>query len=403
MAKGTWKELTDLLGLSVSATPDEVKKAYRSFAKTDHPDRNANSNRKEEFARVSTLIGFMNKGQLSPDFQPEELIEEEDPFADLMAQKEKSRAEAKPIYEPTDGKDITIERTIDATLANNGGKLIIPITGAALLASNLVREKKIEVDIKPKSWGRHQVVLKGKGRPGLFGGKSGNLIISIKSQPLKEPVSPTRVPKPDQTNNRNTNKNTPKVSTPTFGEHTKIRPAVLPKPEYPPKPFPTTSINTNVTDEKIYPSAVIAGNIVSKGISNGNRLRNISIFLIISIWLFNYVSNNVDKQNSWDASFAICDATNSMHATIFFDKYYGYESPYKAAIYYKYFKEDFDAQDMVSEIANQYPRIQHAQYAKIKSISEKLYFAISRNDTSIISAMNQMQKECGARDFPWNE
>ena len=48
MAMETWKELTDLLGLPKTATQDEVKKAYRSFAKTDHPDRNPNSDKKEE-------------------------------------------------------------------------------------------------------------------------------------------------------------------------------------------------------------------------------------------------------------------------------------------------------------------------------------------------------------------
>ena len=125
MAKETWRELTDLLGLSETATQDEVKKAYRSFAKTDHPDRNPNSDKKEEFARVSTLIGFMNKGQLSADSQPEVSIEEEDPFADVKAQKEKIKNVANPIYEPINGKHITIERTINGELAEKGGKLVI--------------------------------------------------------------------------------------------------------------------------------------------------------------------------------------------------------------------------------------------------------------------------------------
>ena len=108
-------------------------------------------------------------------------------------------------------------------------------------------------------------------------------------------------------------------------------------------------------------------------------------------------------RNSDDASFRICEASNSLHATIFFDKYYSFDSPYKAAIYYKYFIDDVDARDMVTEIENQYPRIQADRFSNIKSAAASLSQAISQNDNSIISSMNQMQKECAARGYPWNE
>ena len=402
MAKESWKELTDLLGLPETATQDEVKKAYRTFAKTDHPDRNPNSDKKEVFARVSTLIGFMNKG-LTPDSQPEELIEEEDPFADVKAQKEKIKNVANPIYEPINGKHITIERTINAELAEKGGKLTIPITGTALLESNLVRQKSISVDIKPKSWGRHQVVLTGKGRPGLFGGKSGDLIISIKSEPLKAPIAPGPIPRPAPTNDKSAGAKFFAEDQTMYGDNTKIRPAVLPKPEFPPKPFPTGSVGTNMTDEKIYPSAVLAANTVAKVIYAPKKIRNTVVVLILSILFINYVSNNVDTRNSEDATFRICEASNSLHATIFFDKYYNFESPYKAAIYYNYFKEDIDAQDMVAEIGVQYPRIQSAKFSNIKSAGEQLSQAFSQNDNSIVGAMNRMQKACSSTGNAWNE
>jgi hypothetical protein len=403
MAKETWRELTDLLGLSETATQDEVKKAYRSFAKTDHPDRNPNSDKKEKFARVSTLIGFMNKGQLSADSQPEVSIEEEDPFADVKAQKEKIKNVANPIYEPINGKHITIERTINGELAEKGGKLVIPITGTALLESNLVRQKSISVDIKPKSWGKHQVVLTGKGRPGLFGGKSGDLIISIKSEPLKAPITPAPIPRPTPENNKSAAAKFFAEDQTMYGENTKVRPAVLPKAEFPPKPFPAGSTSTNMTDEEIYPSAVLAANTVAKVIYTPKQIRYAVIVLILSVLLTNYVSNNVDTRNSDDASFYICQASNSMHATIFFDKFYNFESPYKAAIYYNYFKEDFDAQDMVAEIGNQYPRIQSAQYSNIKSAGAQLSQAFYQNDNSIVSAMNRMQKACASVGYEWNE
>ena len=143
MAKEIWKNLTDLLDLPESATVEEVNRAFRAFSKTDHPDFNPNSKQKDKYARVTALMGLMKQGLLSPDSQPEQLVDEEDPFADVKAQKEKIKNEANPIYEPINGKHITIERTINAELAEKGGKLVIPITGAALLASNLVRQKYI--------------------------------------------------------------------------------------------------------------------------------------------------------------------------------------------------------------------------------------------------------------------
>ena len=154
MAKEIWKDLTDLLDLPETATMEEVNKAFRAFSRTDHPDVNPNSKQKDKYPRITALMGLMKQGLLTPDSQPQELVEEEDPFADVKMQKEKIRNVANPIYEPINGKHITIERTINAELAEKGGKLVIPITGVALLASNLVRQKSISVDIKPKSWGR---------------------------------------------------------------------------------------------------------------------------------------------------------------------------------------------------------------------------------------------------------
>ena len=155
--------------------------------------------------------------------------------------------------------------------------------------------------------------------------------------------------------------------------------------------------------EDIYPSTVQEVSTVGKLSSAPKRIRFTVLFLIISVWFLNYVSDNVDKRNSDDASFRICEASNSLHATIFFDRYYNFENPYKAAIYYKYFMDDFDAQDMVAEIENQYPRIQAERFSIIKTAAANLSQAISQNDNSIIGAMNQMQKQCSARGYPWNE
>ena len=403
MAGESWKDITDSLGLPETATEDEVRKAFKAFARTDHPDVNPNSARGEEFSRASSLFSLMNQGKLYPGSQSIESAEEEDVFADVTAQKEKIKKEAEPVYKPVDGKNITIERTIDADLAENGGKLSIPIVGTALLASKLVREKSIEIEIKPKSWGRHQIVLSGKGRPGLFGGKSGNLIISIKSEPLKAPIRPQPTPQPtprpnsSKKRNRETSKDSEKLV-----KLTKIRPSVLPKPEFPPKPYPTQiKVDKNNIEGRSQEGESVPNNEKAK--KSWKSLRYTIVSLIFLFYLGNIISNNTDLRNSDDATFQICDATNSLHASIFFDKFYNYENPYKAAIYFNYFTEDIDASDEVSEIDVQYPRIQAEKFANIKAISEELSYAFSLNDNSIIPAMNQMKDECAAQGYPWNE
>lgn len=402
MAQNSWKELTDSLNLPESASEDEVKKAFRAFARTDHPDINPNSSRRDQFVRASFLMSLVKQGKLSPDSVFDEPEEEEDVFADVNAQKVSVKKEAQPIYEPINGKNITIDQTINAELAEKGGVLTIKIEGAALLASNLTRQKNVEVSIKPNSWGRRQITLKGKGRPGLFGGKPGDLIIKIKSEPLKAPLTSESKPKPGASTIKTqasgaAGKNSEKISTTE-----KIRPTVLPKPAFPPKPYPSLNQNQKIfTDESFSNDSVPARAIDKRKPVKGWRY--IAGTLIIVFWLGNIISNNNDLRNSDDAAFRICSATDSLHATIFFDKFYNYENPYEAAIYYDYFTEDIDATDMVSEIEVQYPRIQAEKYLTLKSIGSQLSLAFSRNDRSIVTAMNKIQKECSNQGYPWSE
>lgn len=402
MARNSWRELTDSLNLPETASVDIVNKAFRAFARTDHPDINPNSSKSELFTRVSFLMSLVKQGKLTPDSVIDEPEEEEDVFADVAAQKASVKKEAQPIYEPKNGKNITIERTINAELAEKGGVLSIKVEGAALLASNFARQKSFDVSIKPNFWGKHQITLKGKGRPGLFGGKSGDLLITIKSEPLKAPLNSESKPKPGVAKKRSQENGVSGNQNGNYTNTERIRPSELPKPAYPPKPYLTQRNEDLIANRNQYFNENESVGLASKGKSNA-RWRYAAIFLIFAAYLGNIISNKNDLRNSDDAVFKICEATNFLHASIYFDKYYNYENPYEAAIYYDYFQEDIDARDLVSEIEVQYPRIQVEKYLTLKSIGSQLSSAFSQNDRSIVSAMNRIQKECSNQGYPWSE
>src|SRR5215218_6853398 len=70
----------DVLGVSRSASEDDIKKAYRKLAKSYHPDRNANDPKaKDKFAEVNTAYEILgdaakraqfDRGEIDADGKP---------------------------------------------------------------------------------------------------------------------------------------------------------------------------------------------------------------------------------------------------------------------------------------------------------------------------------------------
>ncbi len=131
-------------------------------------------------------------------------------------------------------------------------------------------------------------------------------------------------------------------------------------------------------------------------------VKSVVVALIVSL-LVNYVSGNVDKRNSWDATFTICSSADSINSDILLNKFYKYENPYRAAIYYDYFSKDIDAVDYVASINEESMRIQHSDYLGIRTFAQNLVSAIGRDDISIVGAMNSLKIECARKNEFWSE
>jgi len=282
-----------------------------------------------------------------------------------------------------------------------------------------------------------KIVVNGYGEKGNHGGLSGNLIITFEvdlteSQSVKDAISEHFGMKnpfyePNASNDsfnddfeprQEESKPNEKPRKPGTGKGKRVRPSVLPKPEFPPKPYWGTpgshtnfssESNSKATGDKYQEDNIF--NTFTSGFRKSPRqsagmrkaVRNFIILLAIVPLSVNYVSNNVDNNNSWDATFEICSSASSIQADILWDKFYNYESPYKAAIYSKYFSTDIDTVDYMATIDSQALRIQANSYTGIRGYAQELVRAANQNDTSIIKAMENLKSECDRVDLPWSE
>jgi hypothetical protein len=139
-----------------------------------------------------------------------------------------------------------------------------------------------------------------------------------------------------------------------------------------------------------------------KTITRDRIVRLIGVVVLAS-WFVNYISGNIDKNNSMDATFAICSSAESINADILWSKFYNYENPYKAAIYIKYFSKNIDTIDDISTIEAELLKIKDGDYLGIRSYAQELINAIEQNDISIVRAMNRLKAECGARESFWSD
>lgn len=190
-----------ILGVTKSATADDIKKAYRKLAKELHPDNS--SGNEERFKEVSSAYGILSdpakrgrfdRGEIDADgneraghdrrgyrayssaqgggggddsFSSDDFF---DWFGRRRSRPNAGGADAGKTGGPkTRGADIAYSVSISFIEAATGGKRRI----------NLSNGKSLDVSIPPGAEDQQKLRLKGQGLPGMGGGAAGDAIVEV--------------------------------------------------------------------------------------------------------------------------------------------------------------------------------------------------------------------------------
>jgi DnaJ-class molecular chaperone len=197
-----------VLGVSRTASPEEIKKAYHTLAKTHHPDlKPGDAKHEERFKEISTAYsllsdadkrgrydrgeidatgaergprgfhggnggGFQNggRGRGFPRDEPEDgsFTFSEDFFSDIFGRRRAPSGNAGPGFKAK-GTDIAYSVNVSFVEAAQGTKRRISLSNG----------KSLEVAIPPGTEDQQKLRLKGQGLPGLGGGAAGDAIIEV--------------------------------------------------------------------------------------------------------------------------------------------------------------------------------------------------------------------------------
>lgn len=201
-----YKDYYKTLGLEKSASPEEIKKAYRKLVRQYHPDLSKHENATEKTKEINEAYGVLGdaekraayddlgrRGQQTregfrppPDWGSQYDFSgagAEDVFADLFAHMgRRGRAGAGPgAGFQMRGEDIHAAITIDLPDAYTGATrnigLRVPVQHAQ--GHVAMQEKTLSVNIPKGVTPGQQLRLGGQGQPGIGGGPAGDLYLEI--------------------------------------------------------------------------------------------------------------------------------------------------------------------------------------------------------------------------------
>lgn len=158
-------EAFEKLELKFGASDEEIKKAFKSLTRKYHPDLNGGDDAKFKDITLAYAVLTQDPSKQEDDSPPS------NPFADLDDWAV-STDEGIKISKPGDGKDFEIKIKIDSKLALLGGQKAISYTvGGA--------RKSFKIKIPMGTSNGKKIRVAGKGYPGTFGGKAGDLYILV--------------------------------------------------------------------------------------------------------------------------------------------------------------------------------------------------------------------------------
>ncbi|RMG66854.1 MAG: J domain-containing protein [Calditrichaeota bacterium] len=215
------KDYCKILGVSETASQDEIKRAYRELAKKYHPDAVGGDKAKEErFKEISEAYSVLSDpakrkeydtmrrnpfagqqggydfqgapGGFRVHFESADLGDLSDLFGDFVGRGSRTGESFSRFFDlgdlfgnarqktrtrrATTGADVEAQITIPFELAVNGGETVIS-TGTG---------KRIKIKIPPGTEDGKRIRIRGQGQPSPNGGPAGDLFVVIRVAPHPE-------------------------------------------------------------------------------------------------------------------------------------------------------------------------------------------------------------------------
>lgn len=175
----------DILGLSRSASQDEIKRAYRELALQHHPDQNGGSpDAEERFKAVAEAYRVLSDPELKRVYDRYGVAPPGAAFANVPAAiprvaesvRDLARAASRKLRARR-GDDIHLEIELRFVDALRGATRVFELPRAG--DDRSVEPRRLAFDLPPGLRGGQVLRWPGEGAPGIAGGRPGDLFVTV--------------------------------------------------------------------------------------------------------------------------------------------------------------------------------------------------------------------------------
>lgn len=190
----------EILGISPTASPEDIQKAYRKLAKKLHPDLNpGNREAEERFKKISAANGLLGDPAKRAKFDRGEIDASGAERPQRPYYRDFAAGEHQPYTTDAGFADLAGSDEILAELLRRGGRSRVTMPGAdahyrlpvefleavngATKRITLPDASSLDLKVPPGAREGQILRMKGKGLPGIGGGPPGDALVEIEVRP----------------------------------------------------------------------------------------------------------------------------------------------------------------------------------------------------------------------------